>query len=224
MHASDVMTTHVISVNPDMPVREVARLFVEQKISGAPVVDSVGRVVGIISESDLLHRSELGTDKRQRSSWLKLFSASEDARDYIKSHALKVKDVMSTPVIFVSEDTSIRDVADLLETRRVKRVPVLKGGELTGIISRANLVRALASLREDAPPDIEVSDSEIRAVLMGELAEREWALAGRNIVVNSGIVHLWGIFHSADAIAAVRVAAEGIPGVKRVEDHTERYP
>jgi CBS domain-containing protein len=223
MRASDVMTSHVVSVKPDMTVREVAQIFVDQRISGAPVVDSDGHLVGMISEGDLLHRSELGTDKRRRSSWLEMFSASEEARNYIKSHGRKVQDVMSTRVFSVDEDTPIRDVADLLETRRVKRVPVTKAGKLTGIISRANLVQALASQPEETL-EIGSSDQEIRAALLGELAGRKWAFAGRNLVVSDGVVHLWGLFHSAEAVEAVRVAAEGIPGVKRVEDHTEPYP
>ena len=224
MRASDVMTVNVVSVRPDMTVREVAGIFVDKRISGAPVVDAAGQVVGMISEGDLLRRVELGTDARPRSSWLELFSSSDEARDYIKTHALKVEDVMSTEVISVDEETPISKVATLLETRRIKRVAVTKGGKLTGIVSRANLVQALASAREEPMPDIDPSDREIRAMLMGELAGHKWAFAGRNIVVNEGIIHLWGMFHSMEAVEAVRVAAQGIPGVKGVEDHTEPYP
>ena len=224
MRASDVMTSNVISVKPVMTVRDVARIFVDKKISGAPVVDAADQVVGMISEGDLLHRAEIGTDKRRRSSWLDLFSASEDAHAYIKSHGLKVADVMSTEVISVDEDVSISKVATILETRHIKRVPVTKAGKLTGIVSRANLVQALASLPEKPPLHIDFADREIRAMLMGELSGRKWAFAGRNIFVSYGVVHLWGMFHSAEAVEAVRVAAEGIPGVKRVEDHTDPHP
>jgi CBS domain-containing protein len=224
MRASDVMTSNVISITPDMTVREVARIFVDNGISGAPVLDPGGRVVGMISEGDLLRRSEIGTDERAPTSWLDLWSASHEARDYIKTHAAKVRDVMTTDVVTVLPDTPLGEVAGILETRRIKRVPVTAGGRLVGIVSRANLVQALASVPDEPPSDVTLSDGEIRAMLMGELAGHKWSFAGRNIVVTDGVVHLWGVFHSMEAVEAVRVAAETIPGVKRVEDHTEPYP
>lgn len=224
MRASDVMTSPVVSVTPEMTVREVAGIFADRKISGAPVVDAAGHLVGMISEGDMLRRVELGTDQRPRSSWLEMFASGESARDYIKAHALKVADVMSTRVVSVNEETTLGEIANLMETRRIKRVPVKKEGRLVGIVSRANLVQALASVPDDPLTDTTLSDGEIRAVLMGELAGCNWGFAGRNVVVSDGVIHLWGVFHSLDAIEAVRVAAEGIPGVKRVEDHTEPYP
>jgi CBS domain-containing protein len=223
MRASDVMTSNVISVTPDMTVREVARTFVDNGISGAPVLDPQGHVVGMISEGDLLRRSEIGTEGRTRSSWLDLWSASHEARDYVKTHALKVSDVMTTDVVAVQPDTLLGEVAGILETRRIKRVPVTQAGRLVGIVSRANLVQALASVPDEPASDVTLSDGEIRAMLMGELAGRKWAFAGRNIVVTDGVVHLWGVFQSMEAVDAVRVAAQNIPGVKRVEDHTEPY-
>jgi CBS domain-containing protein len=224
MRASDVMTSNIISVTPDMTVREVARIFVDNGISGAPVLDPDGQVVGMISEGDLLRRSEIGTEERTRTSWLDLWSASHEARDYIKTHAVKVRDVMTSGVVSVQSETPLGEVAGILETRRIKRVPVIKAGRLVGIVSRANLVQALASVPDEPSTDVTLSDAEIRAMLMGELAGRKWSFAGRNIVVADGVVHLWGIFHSMDAVNAVRVAAQNIPGVKRVEDHTEPYP
>jgi CBS domain-containing protein len=223
MRASDVMTSNVISVTPDMTVREVARIFVDNGISGAPVLDPDGHVAGMISEGDLLRRSEIGTEERPRTSWLDLWSASHEARDYIKTHAVKVRDVMTTDVLTVKPDTSLGEVASILETRRIKRVPVTDAGRLLGIVSRANLVQALASVPDEPSTDVTLSDAEIRAMLMGELAGRKWSFAGRNLVVTNGVVHLWGVFHSVEAVEAVRVAAQNIPGVKRVEDHTEPY-
>ncbi|WP_025602633.1 CBS domain-containing protein [Burkholderia sp. WSM2230] len=224
MRASDVMTSNVISVTPDMTIREVARLFIENRISGAPVLDPEGGVLGMISEGDLLRRSEIGTDERKRVSWLDFWSASHDARDYVKTHAAKVSDVMTTDVVTVEPDTPLGEVAGILETRRIKRVPVTEAGRLVGIVSRANLVQALASVPDEPVSKATLSDAEIRAILMGELAGRKWAFAGRNILVTDGVVHLWGVFQSADAVNAVRVAAQNIPGVKRIEDHTEPYP
>ncbi|MDR6203948.1 CBS domain-containing protein [Paraburkholderia graminis] len=224
MRVSDVMTGNVISVTPDMSVREVATIFVDNGISGAPVLNPDGTLAGMISEGDLLRRSEIGTDARPRTSWLDLWSVSHEARDYVKTHALNVRDVMTTNVVTVAPDTSLGEVAGILETRHIKRVPVTEAGRLVGIVSRANLVQALASVADEPTSDVTLSDGEIRAMLMGEFAGHKWAFAGRNIVVTNGIVHLWGAFHSMDAVDAVRVAAQNIPGVKRVEDHTEPYP
>ncbi|CAN7662437.1 CBS domain-containing protein [Trinickia sp. LjRoot230] len=223
MRASDVMTSNVISVTPDMTVRDVAKIFVDNGISGAPVLDPDGHIAGMISEGDLLRRTEIGTDERTRTSWLDVWSASHEARDYIKTHAVKVRDVMTTDVVSVRPETPLGEVAGILETRRIKRVPVTNAGQLVGIVSRANLVQALASRPDEPASDVTLSDADIRATLMGEMAGRKWSFAGRNIVVTDGVVHLWGAFRSMEAVEAVRVAAQGIPGVKRVEDHTEPY-
>jgi CBS domain-containing protein len=224
MNASDVMSTPVISVKPEMTVREVAKMFVEEKVSGAPVVDAAGHIVGIISEGDLIHRVELDTEMPQRRGWLDLLSLNCDANEYVKSRGLRIADLMITDVVSVAETTPLGRVADIMETRRIKRVPVTRDGTLVGIVTRANLVQALASMPEEPALDGAPTDREIRAMLMGELSGRSWAVAERNIVVRDGVVHLWGMFQSADAVKAVRVAAETTPGVKRVQDHTECYP
>jgi CBS domain-containing protein len=224
MRASDVMTTAVITVTPEMAVREVAKLLLEEGISGAPVIDATGKIVGMISEGDLIHRTEVDTEKPRRSWWLDLLSSGRDAEDYVKSHGLKVGDVMTWEVISVDEATPLSEIATLLETRRIKRVPVMRADQLVGIVSRANLLQALASSPEEEVLSEVPTDREIRAMLMGELAGHSWAFAGRNIVVSNGVVHLWGTFRSREAVEAVRVAAQTTPGVKRVDDHTQDYP
>lgn len=223
MLASDVMTTNVVTVSPEMAVRDVARIFVENGISGAPVLDANGDVAGMITEGDLLRRSEIGTDERKRRSWLDFWSASREARDYIKTHAATVRDVMTTDVVSVTPETLLSEVAEILETRHIKRVPVMRAGRLAGIVSRANLVQALASSPPARSLAATLPDAAIRALLMGELAGQPWSFAGRNMVVADGVVHLWGVFQSGDAVDAVRVAAQNTPGVKRVEDHTQPY-
>jgi CBS domain-containing protein len=145
MRVSDFMTSNIISVTPEMTVHEVARIFVDNGISGAPVLNPDGQIAGMISVGDMLRRSEIGTDERPRTSWLDIWSASHEARDYIKTHAAKVRDVMTTEVVTVQLDTPLGGVAGILETRRIKRVPVTKEGRLVGIVSRANLVQTLAS-------------------------------------------------------------------------------
>ncbi|MBB3002209.1 CBS domain-containing protein [Paraburkholderia tropica] len=223
MRAMDVMTPNVVTVSPETSVRDAAKLLLERRISGAPVLDAQGQLVGIISEGDLLRRIEIGTDSTRRKRWLDFFATNADADAYVKSHARRVEDVMTTEIVSVNEEDSLTHIAALMERRGVKRVPVLRDGKLVGIVSRANLLQALASSAEEPQP-VSPSDREIRERLVEELEGRPWAFAGRNVVVREGVVHLWGTFNSADAVRAVRVAAEGIPGVRAVEDHTEPYP
>ncbi|GGD82125.1 CBS domain-containing protein [Caballeronia grimmiae] len=226
MQARDVMTSTVLSVTPGTTVHELAQLLVKHRISGAPVVDEDRHVIGMVSEGDLLHRSETDTEKRQgrRSWWLDLIG-SDGAADYVKSHARTVGEIMSRDVVCVQEDTSLAEIASVLETRHIKRVPVLREHRLVGIVSRSNLVQALASATvAKGATDTPAADKDIRAMLMGEVAGRGWAFPGRNIVVQDGVVHLWGAVWSTDQVDAMRIAAENIPGVERVEDHTVAYP
>lgn len=222
MRALDVMTKRVITVAADTPVREAARIFAENHISGAPVVDDEGRVFGMITEGDLLHRTETGTQARRRSWWLEFFSSTRDlAATYIKENARLVKDVMTTEVISVTEETPVRDIADLMERHRIKRVPVLYEGALVGIVSRANLVKALASVPKESADGSSDSDQLIREVVLRELSGHRWAVPDENVIVHDGIVHLWGLVTSVEQARAMCVAAEKVAGVKGVEDHTD---
>ena len=133
MRALDVMTPTVISVQPDMTVRDVANAFVQHKISGAPVVDAHGNLVGMVSEGDLIRRAELGTDERQHSWWLDVLLTNLRAEEYVKSHGHLVRDVMTKDVISVEERTSLNEVATLLETEGIKRVPVLRDGKVVAV-------------------------------------------------------------------------------------------
>jgi CBS domain-containing protein len=177
MRAVDVMTTDVITVDPDTTVQALAAMLAERGISGAPVVDSSGRLVGIISEGDLLHRAEIGTARRhrerRRSWWLDHF-ASDLAREYVKSHGRIVKNIMTRDVVTVTEDTDLADVAALLEAKRIKRVPVVREGKIAGIISRANIVRAVGSSKGAPPREGETDDRSIRVKLLAELGREEW--------------------------------------------------
>jgi CBS domain-containing protein len=224
MRAMDVMTTDVITVNPDTTVQDLAKLLAERGISGTPVVDAGGQLVGIVSEGDLLHRAEIGTAhrhrERRRSWWLDHF-ASEAAREYVKSHGRTVNDVMTPNVVTVSEDTDLAEVAALLEARRIKRVPVLRDGRIVGIISRANLVRALGATKGAPPREGEADDRTIRARLLNELGREEWArIWPEDVIVRDAIVHFWLTSDEPEEKRqALRVAAETIPGVRGVEEH-----
>jgi CBS domain-containing protein len=229
MRAMDVMTTDVITVAPEMAIQELAKMLAERGISGAPVVDADGRLVGIVSEGDLLHRTEIGTARRhrerRRSWWLDHFAA-ELARDYVKSHGRTVNDVMTRDVVSVGEDTDLGDVASLLEAKRIKRVPVVRGGKVVGIISRANLVRALGATKGAPPRAGENDDRGIRARLLAELGREEWArIWPEDILVRDGVVHIWvSSDEPAEKMDALRVAAEATPGVRGVEQHVLTAP
>jgi CBS domain-containing protein len=226
MRATDVMTTRVITVEPTTSVKDLAALLSERGISGVPVVEH-DRVVGIVSEGDLLHRAETGTERRtqpRRSRWFDDRPREESARDYVKSHARKVKDVMTRKVISVAETAELAEVAAVMETNRIKRVPVLHNGKLVGIISRANLVRALAAVKTEPIAAI-ADDPTIRQKLPAELSRRDWVkLWAADVIVKDGIVHFWLGEQPEAERRALHVAAENIPGVRGVEEHIVPAP
>lgn len=220
MKAHDIMTAQVVSVLPETPVRDVAALMIEKHISGMPVCNDKGTLVGIISEGDLLRRPELGTEKH-RARWLTFFTrADEQAREFTKSHALRAGDVMTKDVLWVGEDTPLDDVVGMMEKHNIKRVPVVSHGKLVGIVSRVDMIRALATLQSEMIPPPPETDAEIRATMNDLLKHEEWAQSAViNVIVSDGVVHLWGVIDSDEQRQALRVAAENIPGVKSVEEH-----
>jgi len=220
MRAVDVMTSAVITVGEDVSVQEAAKLMAEHGISAVPVLDPDNRVIGIVSEGDLLHRAETGTERR-RSWWLDMVASTNRlAGEYVKSHGGKVKDVMTRDVVSVTEESPVADIAILLETNHIKRVPVLRNGKLVGIVSRANLVRALAMTINEPASGAEADDRAIRDKLLAELKAEKWAeVSPANVTVKDGIVHLWSSYYSEQEKRALVVAAESIAGVRRVEDH-----
>lgn len=223
MRAVEVMTTKVITVGENASVADVAKLLAERGISAVPVVDKDHKVIGMVSEGDLLHRTQTGTEKC-RSWWLEMMASTNQlAGDYIKSHSANVKDVMTRDVISVSDTTPLADIAILLEANRIKRVPVVRDGKLVGIVSRANLVRALAMSTSEPSNSAEIDDRTIRDELLAELKAQKWAeVSPANVTVKDGVVHLWSSYLSEQEKRALVVAAENTPGVRRVEDHMRR--
>jgi CBS domain-containing protein len=201
MRAMDVMIGDVITVRENASVMDVARLLAERGISAIPVVDNDNEVIGMVSEGDLLHRTETGTEQR-RPWWLEMIaSTNELAVAYVRSHGSSVKDVMTRDVISVSDTTPVADIAIVLETSRIKRVPVLHNGKLVGIVSRANLVRALAMTINEAPTDAEAYDRAVRSKLLTELKAQKWAEvapANVTVTVRDGVVHLWSSYYSEE--------------------------
>jgi CBS domain-containing protein len=222
--AKDIMTKPVITIEPDTTVPEIATLLFERRISGVPVVEA-GRLVGLVSEADLLHRHELGTDhgRPARSWWARLIGRESGPAEYVKSHARRARDVMTRNVISVAEDTPIAKIATVLERHRIKRVPVLRSERLVGIVSRANLVEALAARPRAGKAPRAKGDDSIRRQLLAELERQPWwRSSASTVIVTEGIVHYWGLVDSEDQKEASRIAAENVPGVRRVEDHRMR--
>ncbi len=220
MKARDIMSTKVVTVSPSTSVRDIAGLMVEKHVSGLPVLNDNGTLVGMVSEGDLLRRPEIGTQKHRRR-WVSFFSGVDSqAREFTKSHALRAGDVMTKQVIHVSEETPLGDVVGLMEKHNIKRLPVLSDGKLMGIVSRADLLRALAARQADPMPPPAESDATIRAAMNDVLKNEEWAMSAMvNVIVSEGVVHLWGVIDSDDQRQALRVAAENIPGVTAIEEH-----
>jgi CBS domain-containing protein len=229
MNAGDVMTRNVVTVSPDTTVAELVNLLLTRNISGVPVVDADGTLVGVVTEGDLVRRSELGTE-RKRGGWLAFFTATATmAQEYVRSHGSKVRDLMTPGVVAVSRDTSLLDIADLMEERHVRRVPVVEDGKVVGIVSRANLLRAWASLPTETAT-VSADDAAIRNALLNELAHQAWSRRPENsVVVTDGIVHLWGLAATDEEKRALELAAEQTQGCKGVRNHVvvlaaEPYP
>ena len=220
MIAADVMVEDVITIAPEASVAIAARLMTDNDVSALPVVDAEGQLVGIISEADLLRREEIGT-AAPSPRWVETMTpATTLAADFAKSHAKRVADVMSSEVISVAEDAPLNEIAALLERHRIKRVPVVRDGKPVGIVSRSNLIQALASVAVATEAASDGSRS-IREELLSRLREQSWTnFSGRNVIVKDGEVHLWGLVWSEDERKALIVLAESIPGVTNVVDET----
>ena len=224
MKARDVMISPVVTVRKGATVRDVARTLLEKHISAVPVIDSAGKVVGIVSEGDLMHRTETGTE-RPYSWWLHFLAGDATvAADYVKSHATKVEDVMTSEVVTAAPETPLHEVATKFEEHRIKRIPIVsKDGALVGIVSRANLIQVIASAR----PKLEMTlpDSTIKQKLLDDIKKQPWAHRyNLSVTVAGGVVDLWGYAQSDDERRAIRVAAEAIPGVVLVNDHLADSP
>jgi CBS-domain-containing membrane protein len=216
MKATDVMVSNVITVDVNATVGDTAAILLNNHISGAPVVDEKGGLVGIVSEGDLMRRPEIGTARR-RSWWLELISTKwASANEYIKSHSRKVADVMTRNVITAKPDTPLGDIAALLERNRIKRVPIVEGSKLVGLVSRANILQALASAAKKLPSLASPDDNELRKKVVSRMASEAWRPTMLTVTVQDGTVDLWGLVHSVEQKKAAQLAAETTPGVRAV--------
>jgi CBS domain-containing protein len=219
MKASDVMTRELVTVGRGMPVAKAIRLMLDNNVSGLPVLGDDGKVVGILTEGDLLRRSETGTE-RHRPRWLEiLMGPGRMAGEYVRTHGRKVEEIMTRDLVRATEGTPLDEIVELMERRRIKRVPVFAGDLLVGIVSRADLLRCLLHALEKQPVETH-SDDEIREQILAELAKAAWVPRdGLAITVKNGVVDLNGVIVDEKEREALRVVAENAPGVRAVEDH-----
>jgi CBS domain-containing protein len=218
MHAHHIMTRKVISVAPERTLVEAANLMLRNHISGLPVVDTAGTVVGIVSEGDFLRRSEIGTPRKRGRLLTFFLGQAGSAEDYVHDRGRKVSEIMTPKPITVSEVTPLPELVSLMERNNIKRVPVVSDGKLVGIVSRSNLLQAVAELARDVP-DPTADDDHIRRRIMDEIEKHDWSPIGLSVIVRDGIVHLSGMITDERSRQAAIVAAENVQGVVKVHDH-----
>ncbi|MCB5943154.1 CBS domain-containing protein [Acidocella sp. KAb 2-4] len=218
MKVSELMSRNTISVLPGTTVADAARIMLSNRVTGLPVLDEKGALVGIVSEGDLLRRAEIGTDGKQ-AGWLRaLLMPASVASDYVTTHARHVSGVMTHNPVFVTPDTPLDEVAQLMIRKHIKRLPVLDAGQLVGMISRSDLLRLLARKLIETP--VETTDEAISAYIKAELDKARWApKSGLRVSVQDKVVTLDGTIFSDEERQAVIVIAENAPGVKEVKDN-----
>ncbi len=218
MRAHQIMTRSVITIAPDATILEAAKTMLQHHVSGLPVVDAAGTLVGVVSEGDFIRRSEIGT-QRKRGRWLKfLLGTGAAATDYVHEHGRRVSEVMTADPVTVAEDATLEQIVTSMETNGVKRLPVMRGAELVGIVTRANLLQAVASLAREIP-DPTADDDHIRSRVIAAIEKNDWSPFGLNVIVRDGIVHLSGVITDEGSRRAAVVAAENVAGVNKVHDH-----
>jgi CBS domain-containing protein len=205
-------------VSPDASILEAVRLMLQKRISGLPVVDGQGMLVGVVTEGDFLRRAETGT-QRKRARWIEFFMGpGQPADEYVRTHGRKIADVMTPTPITITEDTRLDDIVNLMEQSRVKRLPVVRQRRVVGIVSRANLLHALASVVGELPASV-TTDVTIREQIMSELSNKAWSPRDFDVVVRDGVVELWGGILDERERQAAKVAVENVAGVKSIKDH-----
>jgi len=222
MQARDIMSANVATVRPDTEVSEIAKHLLARNISALPVVVDRDKVVGIVSEGDLMRRSENETE-RQPSWWIRMFAEPQDrARDYVKSHGLHAREIMSRNVISVAEDASLAQIAETLEKNHIKRVTVLRDGKLVGIVSRANLLQGLVAAGAKTP--VTASDRDLKAAIQTAITEARLDAQYVSIVVADGVATIWGTVETKAERSALGIAAEVVAGAGRVDNRLDVMP
>lgn len=216
MRAHQVMNRQVVTVTPETSIGDAANIMLRQRISGLPVVDGAGRLVGVVSEGDFIRRAEIGTETR-RGRWLALLTGS-DIADAARMQGRTVGEIMTATPLTIVEDTPLVEVVQTMETHGVKRLPVLRGDRLVGIVTRSDLLQAVARLADGTSAPA-TADERIRERIVRAVLANEWLPFGLEVIVRDGVVHLSGIISDERCRLAALAAAEAIDGVRAVHDH-----
>jgi CBS domain-containing protein len=218
MRAHQIMTRHVLTIGIDAPILEAANAMLHNHISGLPVVDVTGRLVGIVSQGDFIRRGEIGTQRR-RGRWLEFFvGPGRAASDFVHERGRHVGEIMTQDPFTVTEDATLEDIVELIERHNIKRLPVMRGDKLVGIVTRSNLLQAVAGLTRDVP-DPTADDDHIRNRIITSIERTDWAPFGLSVIVLNGVVHVSGVITNEQSRQATIVAAENVSGVTKVHDH-----
>lgn len=223
MRAHQIMTRQVITVGPDTSIVEAANIMLQHHIGGLPVVNAAGKLIGIVSEGDFIRRAEIGT-QRERGRWLRLLVGSGKlASEFVHERGRKVGEIMTPNPVTVAEDTPLKELVRIIERLRINRLPVLRRDQLVGIVTRSNLLQAVADLARDVP-DPTADDDRIRDSIHTAIEKTDWSPYQLNVMVHDGIVYLSGVITDERCRQAAIVAAENVPGVKQVQDELCSYP
>jgi CBS domain-containing protein len=218
MRAHQIMTRPVITVTPETTIVEAANIMLQRHISGLPVIDATGKLIGIISEGDFIRRSEIGT-QRKRGRFLRfILGPGKEATDFVHEHGRKIDEIMTPEPLTIEESTDLGKIVELMEKNHIRRLPVTRGDKLVGIVSRANLLQAVASLARQVP-DPTADDDHVRNRIIDSLEKKDWCPFGLSVIVRDGIVHLSGVITEERSRKAAIVAAENVAGVTKVHDH-----
>jgi len=218
MRAHQIMTRQVITIAVHAPIVDAANIMLDKHVSGLPVVDEAGKLVGIVSQGDFIRRVEIGT-QRKRGRWLKfLVGPGRAASDFVRERGRKVGEIMTSDPCTVTEDAKLEDIVELMERNNIKRLPVMREDNLVGIVTRSNLLQAVAWLTRDVP-DPTADDDHIRERIVASVEKADWAPFGLSVIVVNGVVHLSGVITNEKSREATVVAAENIYGVTKVHDH-----
>lgn len=216
MRAHQIMSRHVVTIGPEASVADAINAMLAYHVSSLPVVDSDGRLVGILSEADFIRRAEIGTETK-RDRWLSMLAGPDRAAiDFVREHGRKVHDVMTKSPVTIREDTSLEEIARIMELQNVKRLPVMRDDGVVGIVTRSDFLPAIARLSQSK--SYSEGDDSLRGAVVDAIATVPGSPCGLNVSVTDGVVSLRGVVRSDNVRKAAIVAAENVPGVRKVED------
>jgi CBS domain-containing protein len=217
MRAHQMMSRQVITIGVDATIVDAIKTMLKHGVSVLPVVDQAGKLVGVLSKSDFLRRAEIGTERKRGRLLTFLAGPDRVAYDFKREHGRKVGEIMTPNPVTITEDTPVEEIGRIMESRHVRRLPVMNGDKIVGIVTHSDFLPVIARLVLNAQSFAQ-DDEKIRSAVVAAIASAPWAPCGLNVSVSDGTVTLKGFSMSENARQAAVVAAEDVPGVRRVEN------